>query len=53
MRGRWDTKNNPRDYGIEEPYWGPSLTLGTLSVTSSALSAWKLAVHLVSSFNEK
>ena len=47
MRGRWDTKNNPRDYGIEEPYWGPSL------VTSSALSAWKLAVHLVSFFNEK
>ena len=36
-----------RDYGIEEPYWGPSL------VTSSALSAWKLAVHLVSFFNEK
>ena len=47
MRGRWDTKNNPRDYGIEEPYWGPSLE------TSSALSAWKLAVHLVSFFNEK
>ena len=36
-----------RDYGIEEPYWGPSL------VTSSALSAWKLAVHLVRFFNEK
>ena len=48
MRERWDTKNNPRDEisgrdnGIEEPYWGPSL------VTSSAVSAWKLAVHLVS-----
>ena len=22
MLGRWDAKNNPRDYGIEEPYWG-------------------------------
>ena len=31
-----------RDYGIEEPFWGPS------RVTGSALSAWKLAVHLVS-----
>ena len=31
-----------QDYGIEEPYWGPSL------VTSIALSAWKLVVHLVS-----
>lgn len=37
-----------RDHGIEEAYWGPSL------VTSSALSAWKLAVHLASVFfNEK
>ena len=36
-----------RDYGIEEPY------CGTSHATSSALSAWKLAVHLVSSFNEK
>ena len=35
MRGRWEAKNNPRDYGIaeilgrdyriEEPYWGPSV----------------------------
>ena len=25
MRGRWDAKNSPRDYGIEEPYWGPAL----------------------------
>ena len=34
MRARWDAKYNPRDYGIaqilgrdygiEEPYWGPS-----------------------------
>ena len=24
MRGRWDAKSNPRDYGIEKPYWGPS-----------------------------
>ena len=23
MRGRWDAKNNPRDYGIEKPYWEP------------------------------
>ena len=35
-------ENSGRDDGIEEHYWGPSL------VTSSALSAWKLAVHLVS-----
>ena len=34
-------ENSGRDYGIEEPYWGPSL------VTSSALSTWKLAAHLV------
>ena len=35
MRGRWDAKNNPRDYGIarnlgsdygiEKPYWGRSI----------------------------
>ena len=35
MRGRWDAKNDPRvrglheisgrDYGIKEPYWGPSV----------------------------
>ena len=35
MRGRWDAKNNPQDYGIarnlgsgfkiEKPYWGPSV----------------------------
>ena len=30
MRGRLDAKNNPRDYGIEGPYWGPSCYL-TLS----------------------
>ena len=23
MRGRGGAKNNPRDYGIEKPYWGP------------------------------
>ena len=41
MLGRWDAKNNPwdyviarilgRDYGIEEPFWGPSLNLVTPS----------------------
>ena len=41
MLGRWDAKNNPwdyviarilgRDYGIEEPVWGPSLNLVTPS----------------------
>ena len=44
MRGRWDTKDNPQDYGItglqeisgrdcgiEEPYWAPSINVSSYS----------------------
>ena len=63
MRGRWDAKNNPRDYGIarnsgsgygiEKPYLGPSISfsLPKLECGPQEINSREMRLHLPFSEN--